>query len=302
MNSDASTIRLPDFVIIGAMKCATSTLHDQLKGQSGFFMSDPKEPNFFSDDDQFARGLDSYSDLFRDAPENAICGESSTHYTKLPTHPDTIERLGQAIPNARFIYLMRHPIDRLVSHYIHDWTEGTVSTSIDEAIQSHTTLVDYGRYAMQLRPWIERFGSDRVLPVFLERLKRDPQAVLEHVCRFLSHRNEPRWNDEQQQSNVSEARLRKSPFRDLIVNAPGLRQLRQALVPQSLRDKIKSRWQMRNRPVLSEASRDRLSSIFDRDLAELGRWLGTELSCATFEKTVAETDLEWSSRGGGNSP
>ena len=83
----------PDFIIIGAMKCATSTLHEQLALQPGFFMSTPKEPNFFSDDDCFARGLDWYRGLFAEAPEGSIRGESSTHYTKLPTHPRTVERL-----------------------------------------------------------------------------------------------------------------------------------------------------------------------------------------------------------------
>ena len=56
--------RLPDFIVMGAMKCATSTLHEQLAAQPGFFMSKPKEPNFFSDDEIYARGLDWYRSLF----------------------------------------------------------------------------------------------------------------------------------------------------------------------------------------------------------------------------------------------
>ena len=56
--------RMPDFIIIGAMKCATSTLHDQLAEQPGFVMSEPKEPNFFSDEENWAKGLGWYSGLF----------------------------------------------------------------------------------------------------------------------------------------------------------------------------------------------------------------------------------------------
>ena len=82
--------RGPDLIIIGAMKCATSTLHDQLARQPGLFMSVPKEPNFFSDDAQYARGFAWYTSLFADARPGTIRGESSTHYTKLPTLPNTV--------------------------------------------------------------------------------------------------------------------------------------------------------------------------------------------------------------------
>ena len=49
---------LPSFIMIGAMKAATSTLHQQLARQPGIFMREPKEPNFFSADQWFARCLD----------------------------------------------------------------------------------------------------------------------------------------------------------------------------------------------------------------------------------------------------
>jgi len=77
------TTRKPDFIIIGAMKSATSTLHEQLALQPDFFMSTPKEPFYFSDDEVFSRGREWYLNLFSNAEPNQLCGESSTHYTKL---------------------------------------------------------------------------------------------------------------------------------------------------------------------------------------------------------------------------
>ena len=82
--------RLPDFIVIGAMKSATSTLHEQLAVQPGFFMSAEKEPNFFSNDENYAHGLAWYRSLFDNAASSDLCGESSTHYTKLPTYPNTV--------------------------------------------------------------------------------------------------------------------------------------------------------------------------------------------------------------------
>jgi hypothetical protein len=60
-----------------------------------------------------------------------------------------------------------------------------------------------------------------------------------------------------------------------------------------VRDAIKAKWQMRRKPVLSDAERSRLEAIFDEDLALLGRLLGTELSCRTFKQTVRDRPLEW---------
>ncbi len=111
---------MPDFMVIGAMKCGTSALHEQLHAQPGVFMCTPKEPNFFSDDEIYARGIAWYSSLFDDAPAVAICGESSTHSTKLPDLPHAVGRIAEHCPGAKFVYVMRNPLDRLVSHYMHE--------------------------------------------------------------------------------------------------------------------------------------------------------------------------------------
>ena len=66
---------LPDFLIIGAMKCGTSTLQAQLAAQPGIFMTTPKEPNFFSDDAIYANGLGWYEDLFAGAGPDDRKGE-----------------------------------------------------------------------------------------------------------------------------------------------------------------------------------------------------------------------------------
>jgi len=154
----------PDFIIIGAMKCATSSLHDQLAATPGFFMTRLKEPNFFSNDEQFARGGDWYLSLFKHAAPGDLCGESSTHYTKLPTYPKTVERLYERLPDAKLIYVMRHPVNRLISQYTHEWTEREIDVPIDEAIERYPRLTDYSRYTMQLESFIARTVPRRSCP------------------------------------------------------------------------------------------------------------------------------------------
>src|SRR5262249_42443904 len=155
----------PDFVVIGAMKCATTTLHEQVARQPGVFMSRPKEPNFFSDDGVYARGPGWYASLFAEAGPADLCGESSTHYTKLPTYPRPVERMAELLPRVKLIYVMRHPIDRLLSHYVHELTDGRITVGVREAVDLHPEFVDYGRYGMQLAPFLHEYGPESILPV-----------------------------------------------------------------------------------------------------------------------------------------
>lgn len=280
-------MRKPDFMIIGGMKCATSTLHDQLAEQPGFFMSTPKEPNYFSDDVVFANGEDWYWGLFDQGVDAAFVGESSTHYTKFPTYPKTIDRIMEyGLGNSKFIYVIRHPIDRLVSHYIHEWSQGVISCDIDAAIKKHSELIDYSRYYFQIKHYLERFGAEQMLLVFFERLASDPQPELERICDFLGYSNKPAWNFDMERKNVSSERIRKFPLYNLLVESQVMASLRRTLVPRSLRDRVKQKLTMNERPVLSSNSLTSLQEIFDKDLDLLGKLIDCELSCESYKQNV----------------
>jgi len=286
--------RGPDFIIIGAMKCATSTLHVQLAEQPGFFMTEPKEPNFFSDNEIWDRGLEWYEALYANAGDNDLCGESSTHYTKLPTYPDTVRRIADHTGAAtRFIYVMRHPVDRLISHYVHEWSEGVISVPIDEAIDKHPELVSYGSYGEQLKPYLETFGRERLLPVFFDRLVCCPQEELERICSFIGYRGTPTWNEGTKEQNVSSQRLRSTRSLEFLKRLPGSEFFRRRLLPESIREGIKGYWKMERPPALSEASRSRLIDIFDSDLAILSEWLGIDVDCGNFKSVGRETAPTW---------
>jgi len=283
----------PDFIIIGAMKCATSTLHEQLATHASFFMTTPKEPNFFSDDDVYSRGYAWYESLFAGAAEGLITGESSTHYTKLPSHPKTLERLTAFCPQVKCIYIMRHPIDRLVSHYIHEWTMGVISCDIDKAIKRFPELIEYGRYNYQIEPYLQAFGPANVLPLFAERLRGNPQRELQTVFDFLGVMETPVWQEDLR-SNVSAERLRVCGWRDAIVRNPVVTVVRRTLVPKSVRQRIRKIWTMKDRPQLSAQSLEKVENIFNQDLQLLGKKLGLALTCNTLKKCVtAPEKIGW---------
>jgi len=284
----------PDFIVIGAMKSATTTLHEQLAAQPGLFMSRPKEPNYFSDDEAYGRGWQWYSSLFRAANPGDLRGESSTHYTKLPTYPRTVDRMNRDLPALKLIYLMRHPIDRLISHYVHEITCGRIRVPLSQAIYRHPELIDYSRYAMQLRPFLDAYGIRNVLPVFFPRLVNHSQAELERIGRFLGHEKPLAWDFTMKPQNAGKDRLRFSPIRDALVRAPVLAGLRQRIVPRQWSQSIKGFWRASvDPPRLPTAQAEYLREVFDADLAELGSWLGIAIDCDHFQNLAHSGAHDW---------
>lgn len=283
----------PDFIIIGAMKCATSSLHTQLAQQPGIFMTTPKEPNFFSDDTQYARGINWYESLFKDAFPDELCGESSTHYTKLPDYPLCVQRLSSYAPGAKLIYVMRHPIDRLISHYIHQWSQNVFSCEINQAVDQFEELIAYSCYAKQLEPYIKAYGKENILPVFFEAVKSQPQRELEKIARFIGYTHPVIWHEDLALQNVSNERIKHFWGYDLLVESNIMTLLRRHLIPQFIRDRIKKNLTMKNRPVLDEAHIEKLTTVFNNDLKILGGWLGIELNCGNFSSVALSESLSW---------
>ncbi|MGE3819574.1 MAG: sulfotransferase [Isosphaeraceae bacterium] len=297
--------RTPDFITIGAMKCATTTLHEQLARQPGVVMSRPKEPNFFSDDDVYARGMGWYTGLFAAAGPEDLCGESSTHYTKLPTYPKSVERMVAALPSVKLIYVMRHPIDRLFSQFVHERTVGRVSPelSVGEAIEACPELVAYGRYAEQLAPYLETYGRERVLPVFFGRLARFPQEEFSRIGAFLGRPDQFVWDASMEPQNVGDKRLRLGRVRHALVHSRVLSPIRQRLVSRSWSERLKRAWRTDvERPELTSDLESRLRQIYDEDLARLGAWLGVSLDCESFDRVTGSEPREWRTTRSGTDP
>lgn len=268
---DPQADRLPDFLIVGAMKCGTTTLQAQLAAQPGIFMTTPKEPNFFSDDAVFARGMDWYRGLFAKARPGDLKGEASTHYTKRPTHPDTIARARPHLPSVRLVYMIRNPLERAVSHYIHEWSQARMGADPVAEFARHPELVDYGRYAWQIAPWIEAYGRDAVLLTSLEQLAADPQGELARVARHIGLAGPVAWRADLGAQNVSAERVRKFPLERLLIANPVATALRRALVPKAVRTAIRNRRRIEARPALPADLRDRLQARFLQDRDDLAR-------------------------------
>ena len=261
----------PDYIIIGAMKCGTTTLAAQLGAQEGIFMTDPKEPYYFSDDAVFAKGPDWYADLFAGAAPGDITGEASTHYTKRPELPRTVERMKAALPQVRLVYMIRDPMARIVSHYIHEWSQGVLSRPLEVELDAHTPLVDYGRYGWQIAPYAEAYGAEAILLTSLERMTADQDGELARIAAHIGHRGPVRWIADSAAENVSAERSRKLPMHGLLVDNPVATALRRTLVPKSFRTWVRQARRMKDRPRIPADRVSALQARFAEDRESLAR-------------------------------
>lgn len=271
----------PDYIILGAMKCGTSTLAAQLGAQSGIFMTDPKEPNYFSDDAVFEKGADWYANLFGAAAPGDIKGEASTHYTKRPELPEAVTRMKAVLPEARFVYMIRNPISRLISHYIHEWTQSVLSAPLEVEITRHTPLVDYGLYGWQIAPYVEAYGADSILLTSLERMKADPAAELARVAAHIGYDRETVWVAEKAAANTSADRTRKLPMHDILVDNPVATTLRRNLVPKAVRRWVRASRKYKGRPELPADQIETLQARFLEDRALLAQFFPGDISLDT---------------------
>lgn len=174
-----------DFMIIGAMKCGTSTLAKILANHPQVSFSKRKEPHFFSKNPNWKENLEDYHKLF-EKEDGVIYGEGSTTYTNAFQFNLLIwEDIYKYNPEMKFIYIVRNPLDRLVSHYVHMYERGYTKYSLSETYKKFPSLIYRGRYFTQIRPYIEKFGKEQVLILDFERLLRHKKQALNNVSEFL---------------------------------------------------------------------------------------------------------------------
>lgn len=175
----------PNFFVIGAMKCATSTLCDLLRQHPSVFMCIPKEPDFFSNDRNYRRGAGWYERLFANASGSPARGDGSTTYTKQLEYPSAAQRLAQYCPDARLIYIVRHPMERIASHWKHYRIAGKTKSSLSHCIRNAPEMIDASLYWSQIQQY-RRFFPDRQIHImFCDDLASETSKVLDKCFDFL---------------------------------------------------------------------------------------------------------------------
>ena len=171
-------------MVIGAQKCGTSGLHHYLGLHPEISMSSPKELNFFIAERNWDRGPEWYRAQFD--PRASVRGESSPNYTAYPHHAGVPERMHSLVPDARVIYLVRDPIDRIAAHWVHNYAKRREKGDIAATVMHpNTTYVLRSQYFMQLRQFLNHFPADRILVLDQADLRHRRLETLRSVFSFV---------------------------------------------------------------------------------------------------------------------
>jgi len=278
----------PTFLVIGAKKAGTTSLHNYLGEHPEIFMSALKEPTYFTRTDPRPPGMraldrqmvstrDEYELLFEGVEGERAVGESSTAY--LPC-PDAAGRIHDEIPDAKLIVLLRDPSDRTDSAHRFYVFKGYETLGLNDAIDeelaggSWRTYVEWSRYADALCRYRELFGADQIKVILSDDLDARPREVLGDVFAWLGV-NSSYAPDVSQRHNVTPTtRPPSSRARSLL----------RAAMPKHARERMRRR-RRDDDPTppapLSEETRQRLIDLFADDIRRVERLIDRDLSAWT---------------------
>jgi Sulfotransferase domain len=177
----------PNFLVIGAAKCATTTIRSLLGRHPDVFMA-PTETQFFNEDSVFARGFAWYESLFAGSEQKAVRGEGCNGYTMKEAFPRAFDRLTAYAPRLKLIYLVRDPFERIESFWMElrsqhpDYVHHDFNKAVDV---NRDWLTDSSNYLAQLEPYQQFYGDESIRVVFYEDFCAEPDRVIKDCFRFL---------------------------------------------------------------------------------------------------------------------
>ena len=185
METAAPEHRLPNFLVIGAMKCGTQSMYRYLRQHPEVFMHPTRDLRFFTEEHNWNRGVDWYRSQFAGAGRASVVGEAPNGYTRHPIYGGVPERIHGLLPDVRMVYVIRSPLKRIESHYRHRIVTGFEWRGAEDAIREDPSYVAISRYGSQLEQYLRFFPLEQILILSLERLIAEPDAMLGRLCRFL---------------------------------------------------------------------------------------------------------------------
>jgi hypothetical protein len=178
----------PNFLIIGAAKAATTTLASMLSRHPQAGIVAGKEPHFFSMDEQYRKGWAWYQNCFSHCQGKLAVGDASTSYSRIRYYPDTVKRILFHIPEVKIIYMVRHPLDRIVSAYVERlvWVDASHAyPSVNHAVQAEPMMLDSSRYWEVFNHYRQFIDEARIKVVWFEEFIGNTVDTFHDICRFL---------------------------------------------------------------------------------------------------------------------
>jgi hypothetical protein len=298
--SSADRVRtgIPNFLIIGAPRCGTTTLYRNLMRHPQIFMSPVKEPMFFifSGGEKIPSGSlvkdhvtqwDQYQALFEGSQNAKAIGEASTFYLY---NERAAEKISTLLPNVKLIAILRNPVDRAYSHFLinrlrgieplRDFTEALAEEK--KRMQSgwfmffHYQMV--GFYGEQLARYLARFPQERMLILLFDEFCRNPEGTYRGIFRFLDV-SEKVTVPTGARYNISGV-PRNRWWHDFLSKPNPAKWLVKKILSQSMQEKMMTRFTVQNitKPALDADIRRRLTDLYREDMHQTQEMIKMDLS------------------------
>ncbi|MGB3510838.1 MAG: sulfotransferase [Microcoleaceae cyanobacterium] len=297
---------MPNFLLIGAAKGGTSSMYLYLDRHPEIYMSPIKEPNFFAYEgwqpDYCGPGdadaptnqlsvtnLKDYQALFEGVNTEKAIGEASTHYLYTPETP---ERIKHYIPDAKLIAILRQPVERAYSFYLHLRRKGREPLSnflqaLQEEEKRKTNhwaptwrYKEFGFYSVQLQRYFDRFDRDRIKIYLYEDWQTKPVEVIQDIFRFLGV-DDTFVPDMSTRYNTTTQIPKNQSLYNLITKQSVIKDVLRSIIPAKIRQPMAAKVYRKNlEPPKSLAPeiRQQLIPIFKEDILKLQDLIQRDLS------------------------
>jgi hypothetical protein len=281
---------LPNFFIPGAAKAGTTSLHRYLAQHPEIFMTEEKEPHFFTrrwdeaeDEAALAEAEQTYRERFAPGREQPVRGESTPAYLHRPEVP---ERIASLAPDARFLVSLRDPIERAHSDYAMRVRIGAEDRSFREVVDAELAagpdaeqfLIDRGRYDEHLDRYLDAFGREQLCVVMFETLKTDTRTVLEEAIDVLGV--DPAGIEHIDHETVhNPGGQPRNPLAEWLLTDERLHAIARRIVPEPVRIWLGDHVLVEegNKPPREPEAVERLVDVFEPSVAHVEQVLDREL-------------------------
>ena len=231
---------IPNAFVIGAPKCATTSLCDLLDEHPDVFVCPRKEVAYFSHDRIYAKGWDWYREQFAGHAGERVVVDGSTAYSMTQRYPRCVDRLAKALPDARLVYIVRHPVEQVRSWWVQTRVNDDGDPFTDDfnadLRREPTWFVDQARYLTQVSAYERRFPPGRMEVLFFEDFARDPTTAARRCFEHFSV--DPNALvapiDAHRHLNATDSRRERSDVAIRLKHTPGYHAVKR-LVPRRLR-------------------------------------------------------------------
>jgi hypothetical protein len=274
----------PNFMLIGAAKCATTTIRSLLAAHPDAFVV-RGESQFFNEDTVFARGVPWYESLYAGCETKHRCGEGCNSYTMKERYPRAFERLTAYAPELKLIYVVREPFERIESFWLELRSQHPdyVHHSFNQAVRvNRDWLTDPSNYLAQLEPFRRFYGDESIHVMFYEDFREDPPRAMRGCFDFLGIDPHVDVGAGSTRLNESQGKAIASPLlshlRSMALYRRAVRRIpfgfRDRLARKLLYRKVRGRptWRPETRAWVADLLRDDLRAFLARYGKPAGFW------------------------------